>query len=144
MKKVQLILILFFLSGFVLFAQNGSDHPKSLSGSTIESSDEYIPGATMDLMFQMSLNSSNYELPDSVAITFPAGFTVNNASNPLPGSSLVLNSISGNTVSWGANSNNGSSYPVINMPVSGYNSFTAGQGTYFCSHNGCNIGQYSD
>jgi len=110
MRKVQLFLMLFFLSNLVLFAQT----VPSLSGSTIECSDEYVPGTTMDLIFQMSLNSNGNELPDSVAITLPAGLTVNYASNPMPGSSLVMNSISGNTVSWGTNSNSGSSYTNAN------------------------------
>ena len=140
MRKVQLFLMLFFLSNLVLFAQT----VPSLSGSTIECSDEYVPGTTMDLIFQMSLNSNGNELPDSVAITLPAGLTVNYASNPMPGSSLVMNSISGNTVSWGTNSNSGSSYPLIQTPTNGFNSFTAGQGAYLCSHNGCMTGQYYD
>lgn len=78
----------------------------------ISSVNGYISGQTMDLQFNLQLVTPDNEYGDSISILFPAGFTVNAASNPITmategqsDESLNL-PISGQTVTWGDNDNN--------------------------------------
>lgn len=77
----------------------------------ISSINNYAPGTTMDLIFDLTLQTPDFEYGDSVAIVFPAGFTVNNGSDSIAiategQASEALNlPISSPLISWGDNDN---------------------------------------
>ena len=89
----------------------------------------YVPGATHNLYFTFIINNTDFEYADSVAMTFPAGMTLNSVSNddffgpsygnpPGPdGDPEPFNGINGQTVSWGDNDN---SYGGITSQGSSY------------------------
>ncbi len=79
-----------------------------ISGS-IESSNYYIKGQTVDLLFTLNVNSPDEEYADQIVMTFPQGVKPNSGTNPFPGASsqttpeeLVIN---GQKVTWGDNDN---------------------------------------
>lgn len=73
---------------------------------------QYVAGATMDLVFKFTQTNNNIEYIDMFSITFPAGITPTgapNTSDPFPSAgpgqpvaTASLNSIAGQTISWGA------------------------------------------
>lgn len=77
----------------------------------INSLTNYVPGTTMDLTFELNLTTPDDEYGDSVSITFPSGFIINSASNPIAVATEgqtdeVLNlPIVSPTVTWGDNDN---------------------------------------
>ncbi len=78
---------------------------------TILSTNNYIAGSTMDLLFDLTLATPDDEWGDSLAMTFPAGVTINGGSDPLfvatagqPDEVLNLPIVSP-LISWGDNDN---------------------------------------
>ena len=78
----------------------------------------YVAGSTMDLSFTLTTTNTDLEYIDSLALTFPAGFTVNSSpSDPFPsvdtaGGAAVLNYATGQIVSWGNNVTNTTQTPA--------------------------------
>jgi thiol-disulfide isomerase/thioredoxin len=70
----------------------------------------YLSGTTMELNFHLSFSTVTNEYGDSLAMTFPEGFTILDGS-PQMGvatqgqSAETLNGIEGQTISWGDNDN---------------------------------------
>ena len=111
-------------------ARNGSHNNVMQVAGGITSDNDYVAGSTMNLNFTVDFNNTDGEYCDSLAITFPAGFTVNstNASPLFPttdtGSGVVRDSLNkpvgGQTISWGKNDNGqygGISTGAINFNV---------------------------
>ncbi|MDD4178103.1 MAG: hypothetical protein PHY58_13600 [Bacteroidales bacterium] len=96
-------------------AANGS--PRSVQGSTlICQPQEYIPGETTDFVFELTNGSPDNEWLDTLVIEFPAGVTLNYASNFTGGSlgPLIYDGSTGNgvVVSWNdANGGGGNILP---------------------------------
>ena len=99
---------------------NGNNSVSQIGGS-ISCNTLYAAGTTMDLKFTFNLTTdSAFEFSDSLAITFPAGITPNSSPQTVfPAGSYnsgafdlaggqvpdTLNTISGQTISWGKNDN---------------------------------------
>ncbi|MEO6902325.1 MAG: T9SS type A sorting domain-containing protein [Bacteroidia bacterium] len=75
---------------------------------------QYVAGSTMNLNFTIQLTNTDSQFGDSVAITFPAGFTPNTSPNNTtvlaPDSTtgcpyVKLNGVFGQVISWGDNNN---------------------------------------
>ena len=73
---------------------------REIANSSISAVSEYLGGATMDLEFWLDYESSDADWLDGATVTFPAGFTVNSATDI---GGLVYNGETGDgvTVSWG-------------------------------------------
>ncbi|HZK07561.1 MAG TPA: hypothetical protein VFC92_05125 [Bacteroidales bacterium] len=87
---------------------NGS--PRSIQGSTLSCQPQgYIPGETTDFVFELTNGSPDNEWLDTLVIDFPAGVTINYASNFTGGSlgPLVYNGVTGNGVIVNWNDANG-------------------------------------
>jgi len=54
---------------------------KEIDGAYVAAVDEYLPGGTMDVVFQLTNDSQDAEWLDEATITFPAGITVNSGTN---------------------------------------------------------------
>ncbi len=73
----------------------------------------YVAGQTHNVYFQLDITNTDAEYGDSLALTFPAGITVNSVSNDEifgpeysgVGDPEAYNAIDGQTVSWGDNDN---------------------------------------
>ncbi len=88
---------------------------RSVKGMFAEISTEtrYIPGDTVDINFILDYQANApYEYGDSVALTFPAGFTIIGSPtdpivvpNEFGQEPEMLNPIDGQTISWGDNDN---------------------------------------
>ncbi len=96
-----------------MVARSGNNSVAQLAGGII-CNNNYVAGTTMNLNFTIDLTNTDQEYCDSLAITFPAGFTINstNATPQFPtndnGTGVVrdnLNPIVGQTISWGHNDN---------------------------------------
>lgn len=92
---------------------NGHNSVAQLTGGII-CNNNYVAGTTMNLNLTVNFTNTDQEYCDSLAITFPAGFTINstNATPLFPtndnGTGVVrdsLNPIVGQTISWGKNDN---------------------------------------
>ncbi len=58
-----------------------SPTPPEIDGATITTADTYSAGATMDITFVLTNDSQDAEWLDDATITFPAGVTVNSATD---------------------------------------------------------------
>ncbi len=73
----------------------------------------YVQGTTMDLVFKFTQTISNAEYIDMFSLTFPAGITPNSSPNATfptsnaGGGAEPLNPISGQTISWGTDIDDG-------------------------------------
>lgn len=92
-------------------SKKGNSHTKAVKAS-LTSNTQYVAGTTSDINFRLYLSNTDYEYGDSLAITFPAGFTPNGSVfNPIvtPASPIAqaeaLNGVNGQTISWGDNDN---------------------------------------
>ncbi len=72
---------------------------REIANSNISANGDYLGGTSMDLGFSLYYESSDIEYLDGAYMTFPAGFTVNSASDI---GGLVFNGETGDSVSWGA------------------------------------------
>jgi hypothetical protein len=84
--------------------------PRSIQGSTLTCQPQgYIPGETTDFVFELTNGSPDNEWLDTLIIDFPAGVTLNYASNYTGGSlgPLVYNGATGNGVVANWNDVNG-------------------------------------
>lgn len=88
--------------------------PLQIAGSVVCNT-QYVAGSTMDLEFTLNLTNTNSEYGDFISLTFPAGVTPNSSPNnpfasdaadPGPDGPEALNTVSGQTISWGNNDNN--------------------------------------
>ncbi|MBI4645293.1 MAG: choice-of-anchor J domain-containing protein [Bacteroidia bacterium] len=120
MKKITVLMVLAVFSAIIGFSQSKTIvkgkitqtnlYAKDLSASTIVCNTSYIPGTTMDLEFTITINTPDDEYGDSVAMVFPAGFTINSGSDPIAIATQgqgdeALNGIAGQVISWGDNDN---------------------------------------
>lgn len=127
MRKITFLALTFMMAGSV-FAQQSFNQPvqtqnrgessvphtKSMKVMTgnIVSNNNYIAGTTMDINFTLNLMSPDFEYGDSLWMQFPAGFTINTASNPFAVATETQPDEALNTpivspvVSWGDNDNN--------------------------------------
>ncbi len=129
MKKISTIFILLALFGnsfgqvFLTSQKRVNDKSDiqsrgvlDISGS-IESSNYYIKGQTLDLIFTLNVNSPDQEYVDQIVMTFPQGVKPNSGTDPFPGVDSQANpenlSINGQKVTWGDNDN---SYGGISAP----------------------------
>ncbi len=95
------------------FALHQSSASKGMSAS-ISTETRYRPGETVDINFVLDYKANApFEYGDSVALTFPAGFTVIGSStdpivvpNEFGQEPEALNPVDGQTISWGDNDNN--------------------------------------
>ena len=84
---------------------------KSMSGAIV-ALNNYLPGTTMNLNFQLNLASPDLEYGDSLRMQFPSGITINSASDPFAvategQANEALNTpIISPVVTWGDNDNN--------------------------------------
>lgn len=91
---------------------------RTVTGSIV-SDNNYVAGTTMNLVFTLTTTNTDGEYIDSLALTFPAGFTVNSTtSDPFPtednaGGAEASNGVSGQTISWGTNVGNTDNYGGI-------------------------------
>ncbi len=99
----------------------GNNSPMQVAGSIICNSG-YVAGTTMNLNFTISTTNVDGEYIDSLAITFPAGFTIDTTSAvpefpsaDTTGGPEHFNGIynSRQTISWGSNVNNTDSFGGI-------------------------------
>ena len=125
MRKITLFAAVLILT-VSASAQSSFDSPKKLQKTVntspnrsssrsltglIVSTNNYIAGTTMDLTFDLTLATPDDEWGDSLAMTFPAGLTINGAIDPFavataaqPDEALNLPIVSP-LVSWGDNDN---------------------------------------
>ncbi len=89
--KLLMMAATFMVSSLSLSAQD-----REITG-TIETSNDYVPGYTMDAEFILDFSSPDVEFVEEVYITFPDGFQVNSASDI---SALGFTEIDGQTVVW--------------------------------------------
>jgi hypothetical protein len=98
----------------------GNNNPMQVAGSIVCNS-VYVAGTTMNLYFTISTTNADQEYIDSLAIIFPAGFTIiSTSANPkfpsadTTGGPEHFNSIQGgDTITWGSNINNVDSFGGI-------------------------------
>ncbi|NCA85511.1 MAG: hypothetical protein EOM83_08050 [Clostridia bacterium] len=84
--------------------------PRSILGSTLICQPQgYVPGETTDFVFELTNGSPDNEWLDTLIIDFPAGVTLNYASNFTGGSlgPLIYNGATGNGVEANWNDMNG-------------------------------------
>jgi len=92
--KLQSWLMLMVM-GLMLSASSAFADSNDISGSVTATS-TYLSGATSDLSFNLTYTSPDAEWGDDLTLTFPAGFTINSASD-LNGKVAV---ITGQNVFW--------------------------------------------
>jgi uncharacterized protein (UPF0333 family) len=80
--------------------------PKALT-ATLVCLTQYVPGTTMDLTFQLDINSPDWEYGETLEIVFPSGFTINSADNLTSNLNgyTIYNAIVGQSVLWSDPSN---------------------------------------
>ncbi len=100
-------------------ANGGHNNVSTVTGSIV-CNNGYVAGTTMDLNLRITTTNTDGEYIDSLAITFPAGFTVNStsATPTFPtadagGGAENYNGIAGQTISWGTNVGNTDQYGGI-------------------------------
>ena len=90
-----------------------SPEAKAVEG-TLSAANGYEAGTTLDIPFVLDLTNTDEEYADSISITFPTGFTINDVSNndvffannnPDAIEDEAFNEIDGQTVTWGDNDN---------------------------------------
>lgn len=92
------------------------NNSKSFSAEIVPGS-KYVAGTSMDFKFTITHTSGDAEYGDYVEITFPAGLTPTDGSDPLTplagGSDnpMSLNTIEGQTISWGSQNSYGGMAP---------------------------------
>lgn len=98
---------------------NNINNPMQVAGSIVCHTG-YVAGTTMNLNFTLSTTNTDEEYIDSLAIIFPAGFTIlSTSANPefptadSTGGPEHFNGISGQIISWGSNVNNTDSFGGI-------------------------------
>lgn len=88
--------------------------------ATLSPTNFYVAGTTMDINFQLNLNSPDLEYGDSLMLEFPANFIINSASDPIAyategqGDETLNTPIVSPVVTWGDNDN---SYGGIELGV---------------------------
>ena len=97
--KSKSLLIITFLFVAQIIANSQTSRLKSIQIDNVMCSDLYEPGTTQNLSFTFKASSPDFEYVNFVSLEFPAGFVINSASNSI--SDAILNTISGNIVSWG-------------------------------------------
>jgi hypothetical protein len=118
MKKQLLVIGALFLSMASVNAQRvqflnpnayQSTPANRLVEGTLNSTNSYVPGTTMDLTFDIAVNSADFEYLDYLELTFPAGFTLNSTdadpnfpTSDNSGGDEAFNGIVGSVISWGA------------------------------------------
>ncbi|MDD3465498.1 MAG: agmatine deiminase family protein, partial [Candidatus Cloacimonetes bacterium] len=85
---------------------------RDITGSTLTlNATDYTPGTTLNWTFTVTNNSSDTEWMEDVIVSFPAGVTVNSATNFVGGSGgdMTPNVSSGNgvTITWHGETSNG-------------------------------------
>ena len=111
---MALALVMFSVTANAQFSisKNSNAGAKKVISASITQLNHYVPGATTQLLLVLDLQSPDLEYADSIAIIFPAGFTVTTASNPFPSplsdgqTAEALMISSGNMAVWGDNDNN--------------------------------------
>lgn len=104
----------------------GSNTVQQVTGGIVCNT-QYVAGTTMTLNLTLTLSNTDEEYVDSLAITFPAGILPTAGPNPFPGTqnggqtAEALNTIAGQTISWGDNDNN---YGGIEAPAPSGTSLT--------------------
>jgi M6 family metalloprotease-like protein len=93
-------------------AVKASDQDRNIAGSTLTlNATDYLPGSTVNWTFTVTNGSSDYEWLTDVTISFPAGVTVNSATNFVGGDGgpLTPDVTSGNgvTIIWHGEDSNG-------------------------------------
>ncbi len=104
---------------------------KAVEGA-LEAANGYEAGTTLDIPFVLDLTNEDGEYADSISITFPTGFTINDVSNNevffADDEDLDedFNGIDGQTISWGDNDNDFGGVPApgvynfsVNVTVDG-------------------------
>jgi uncharacterized membrane protein len=95
---------------------NSRTDDRSIAGSTlVHDTGLYLPGTTVDWTFTVTNASTDTEWLEDVIITFPAGVTVNSATNFVGGSGgdMIANTTSGSgiTITW--HGEDGSGWGVV-------------------------------
>ncbi len=103
----------FFAIDDIIVIGTDTSGSRDMTGSTIETYDEYIPGISSSMEFSINILSPDFAYSDSLSITFPTGVTILDAGPSVlgfgsePYGPEPYNGIDGQTISWGTNANDG-------------------------------------
>ncbi|HRQ67586.1 MAG TPA: choice-of-anchor D domain-containing protein, partial [Candidatus Syntrophosphaera sp.] len=97
---------------FTGLSNSKGEKDRDITGSTLTlNATDYTPGTTLNWTFTVTNNSSDTEWMEDVIVSFPAGVTVNSATNFVGGSGgdMTPNVTSGNgvTITWHGETSNG-------------------------------------
>ncbi|MBC8395446.1 MAG: choice-of-anchor J domain-containing protein, partial [Candidatus Marinimicrobia bacterium] len=103
----------FFAVDDIIVIGTDTSGSRDMTGSTVATMDTYIPGNTHTMEFSVNILAPDFAYSDSLALTFPAGVTILDAGPDFlgfggePYGPEPYNGISGQTISWGTNANDG-------------------------------------